>query len=215
MPRIIPSLSTNFDQEISRAEALVLRLENAHLALENSRKPERIGHPALEMSYELAYLRIFIAWEVFLEQVFYRLWCGHAPRGQPPERCLAGMSYCRTIAIAESTLLGGRSYALWHNPSHIVIRANRFFQPGNFALVIQSNQSKLDEYAAARHRVAHGQGHARQRFDLATMNMASRRYSGGRPGRFLRDQQRGNIPPRRWLNAISADLSGLAHQICP
>ena len=79
-------------------------------------------------------------------------------------------------------------------------------------MVIASNLSRLEQFAAIRHRIAHAQEHARIQFDLATMSLAAKRYKGARPGRFLRDWE---SPSRRWLDAIADELKYLSVQITP
>lgn len=216
MPRALPPLANHFATEIAKAEHLVRRLEAAHVTLSSLGKAHpQIGLTSIELSYELAFLRIFLAWEIFLEQTFLRLLCGYAPLGGVQEQLLPGITYSRNIAAAETMVLGGRNFRLWYNPAHLIGRARGYFANGNFEFVISSNQSALEELAAIRHRIAHAQEHARQEFDDATMSLASRRYPGSRPGRFLRDWRRNSVPPSRWLSSISADLLGLARQICP
>src|SRR4051812_17195493 len=78
--------------------------------------------------YELAYLRDFNQWEVFLDSVFLRYLCGYEFMGAA-EKSLAPFS--RDLAAAQVFLYSGRAYALWHNPQEVVKRANRCFAPGN------------------------------------------------------------------------------------
>lgn len=216
MARLLPALADNFAFEVAKAEELVSRLEMANITLATSLgRNHQIGLTSLELSYELAFLRVFLAWEIFLEEVFLRLLCGYAPRGGVREPLQPGVSYCRTITDAELVVLGGQHYKLWHNPLHIVGRARSFFQGGHFELVIASNQASLHDFARIRHRVAHAQKHAKREFDVVTMSMASRRYPASRPGRFLRDWRRHVVPPARHFSAITSDLLGLARQICP
>ena len=215
MPRTLPNLTRIFSQEIAKAEDFVQRLEAAHVYLSSGSSNQQIGRTALELAYELSFLRIFIAWEQFQEQTFARLLCGYIPRGRTQEPLAAGQQYRRTINDAELAILAGQQYRLWHNPTQVAARARAFFAGGSFELIIASNQAALIEFAAIRHRIAHAQDHARQEFDNATMSLASRRYGGARPGKFLRDWQRLVIPRRRWISVISSDLKNLAAQICP
>jgi hypothetical protein len=215
MPRILPALADEFDSEVSKANLLARSLESAQVILSQSGNSSQIGIAAIELTYELAFLRMFLAWEVFLEEVFLRLICGYAPRGGAPEPLAPGQTYRRTIGDAETDVLRGKAYRLWHNPSEVINRARGFLSGSNFELIIASKQSDLDDYAAIRHRIAHAQEHARVRFDSVTMALAARRYRGSRPGRFLRDWKTRAIPPTRYLTAISNDLAALARQICP
>jgi hypothetical protein len=78
---------------------------------------------------------------------------------------------------------------------------------------LQSSAARLAMFAAIRHRVAHGQDDAKQKFNQATMFLCGRRYRGARPGSFLRDWDTSSQPNRRWLEVISLELANLARQI--
>ncbi len=169
-------------------------------------------HPArIEHLYELAFLRVFIEWEIFLEQTFVRYLCGYRSiHGLYPPT--AG-SYCTTIFAAGSLIFGTNGFALWHNPTRVVNRSQQHLTLCPHEVVIQSNIARLEHFAAVRHRIAHGQIDAKRKFDAATMALCGRRYRGGRPGRFLRDWDRSVTPSRRWLEAVGLELVGLARQI--
>jgi hypothetical protein len=167
----------------------------------------------VEFSYELAFLRIFLAWEILLENVLVRLMCGYQHSGGQ-ETLKGGGPYYKTLADAEAAVLGGRLYKLWHNPRHVIERAEAFLTQTRFEAVLKSAEASLARYAAVRHRIAHSQKHTEREFDRATMSLAGKRYQGSRPGRFLRDWVPASNPPRRWISAPSDELKGLAQQIC-
>jgi hypothetical protein len=110
-------------------------------------------------------------------------------------------------------MLGGRPFALWHNPNTVIDRARRFFVGSFHEIAIASSNARLSDFAAIRHRIVHDQADARRHFDTATMNIVGRRYRGGRPGRFLRDWDNSLNPPVRWLETLGSELSQLANQI--
>lgn len=162
---------------------------------------------------ELAYLRVFNQWEVCLEEAFLRYLCGYEFMGKA-ETCLPTIS--KNIHAARAAVYGKRPYLLWHNPSHVVTRANLHFAAGSrLALVIGSALSDVENFAAIRHRIAHDHNDAKQKFDAATMSLASRRFPGGRPGAFLNHATtlRGN--PATWLERICGELCSLASQLAP
>jgi hypothetical protein len=165
----------------------------------------------LEFLYEMALLRVFVEWEVFLEATFARYLCGYTSKIGTVTP--TGTSYLPSIGAADSAMRGGRDYILWHDPSKIVSRSQQFFVNGPHEVVVGSNASRLASFAAVRHRIAHGQEDARKKFDAATMLLAGRRYRGSRPGRFLRDWDTARFPTRRWLDSIGDELCGLATQI--
>lgn len=188
-----------------------------------------VGNPAtkvqwttsrLESLYELAFLRMFIAWETCNESVFLRSLCGYASQaGQ--EQLVAGNHY-PTLAAAEAAMLGNKNYVLWHNPYHIVGRCKNHIQShgpqhpnaiGRQEAVIASSVGILEQFANVRHRIAHGQKDAKAKFDQATLSLAGRTYLASRPGKFLRDYDRSKNPPQRFIEVIFQQLIQLAKQI--
>lgn len=210
----MPGLASDFRVGNKRALQLAAGIEASRTQL--AKKARTRGYlplSATELVYELAYLRVFVAWEVFLQETFIRYLCGYrAAHGQ--EVPLSG-TYFGTLASAHAAVLGHRQYLLWHNPTTVVNRAKGFLLNSQHEIVVGSATAPLERFAAIRHRIAHAQEHARREFDNATMTLAGKRYSGGRPGRFLRDWVPGAVPPVRWLEAISSQLEGLASQVTP
>ncbi len=170
----------------------------------------------LEALYELAYLRVFAAWEMCLEAIFYRSLCGYASAaGQ--EQLIRG-AYFSNLAAAQAAVLGGFTYLLWHNPQKVIDRCHGYirFGPGYPSvqeLTISSNLTRLEHLAATRHRIVHDQTDAKNKFDAATLHIAGRTYSASRPGKFLRDFDTTKTPPQRWLEVTMAELSSLMTQM--
>lgn len=165
----------------------------------------------LEALYELAFLRIFIAWEEFLEASFYRYMCGYAS-ARHGQAMPIGVFH-PTLLSAEAAVLGGQPYKSWYKPSTVVARSQVHMSNGRHEIVINSSLGRLGDFAAIRHRIAHHQSDARAKFDSATLALAGRTYPASRPGRFLRDWHPRSSPPTRWLETIIGDLVGLATQI--
>jgi hypothetical protein len=187
--------------EIARVEAAV-----------GSRTRAGLYPVRLEALYEMAYLRVFVSWEAFLEQAFLRYLCGYASaHGMATPR--PGSAFCSTLAQAEASVLNGNAYVLWHNPAKVIVRCRRFFSVSQLERVIASNTSRLEAFAAVRHRIAHAQSDAKAKFDLATMALHGRRYLGSRAGSFLRDRDVSIVPPERWLNRMAQELISLSRQV--
>jgi hypothetical protein len=157
-------------------------------------------------------LKVFVRWEDYLEASFLRYMCGCQSRhGQAT--LVGGIPFYSSLAAAEAALLAGHSYLLWHGPQAVLVRVRRHIVNGTHETVIAAAQSMLSDFAAIRHRIAHGQADARSKFNLATMSLAGRRYPGARAGRFLRDWDSGIMPPVRWLESITRTLKALAGSI--
>jgi len=171
----------------------------------------------LESLYELAYLKVFAAWEMYLEAIFYRSLCGYVSTAG--QESLVRGPFFPDLAAAESAVLAGRSYVLWHNPQHVIDRCRQYFKsgvPGCPCIqetTISSNLTRLVDLASIRHRIVHDQTDAKRKCDIATLHIAGRTYLSSRPGRFLRDWDRSVAPHRRWLEVTIAELTALIGQI--
>jgi hypothetical protein len=208
----MPQLGVHFTHRISESLALAQAGDLAAAARQGDPLRDEWYVTRVELLYELAYLRIFIEWELFLEQTFLRYLCGYVSRGGQIYSPVSG-GFCATLQAAEATLLGGRPFALWHDPRRVINRARQFLSDCPHERVIGSHVARLVDLAAVRHRIVHGQKDAKQKFDSATINLAGRRYRGARPGRFLRDWDNSGTSARRWLSALGLELRNLAQQI--
>jgi hypothetical protein len=212
MPRRLPQYDREFVRRVGFALSCIDHIEQARL-LGLQSGANLITLADLEYTYELAFLRIFLAWETLLEEALIRLICGYSrPSGQEP--LIPGTTYHRTIADAEAAILGRRNYELWHSPAQVIQHARQFLSSSRYELVIASASSRIAHMAGIRHRIAHSQSHAERQFDVATMSLAGKRYRASRPGRFLRDWVSGVSPPSRWISALARELGNLAAQIC-
>jgi len=211
--RHMPPLDATLRAHADAAVAIARAGENARLALPVGSTAWRELHiPRIELLYELAYLRVFVEWELFLEQVLVRLLCGYRTAAGAP-LLKPGSAFVKTLAAAEASLLGNRQYLLWHDPAKALARAGTRLSNSSFQTVVGSNTARLEHFAAIRHRIAHGQEDARAKLDAATMQLTARRYPGSRAGKFLRDWDSTVTPRVRWLESIANELSGLAAQI--
>lgn len=213
MARTMPPLASEFQTrvretiriaeigEVARVEALVGTLTKRDLTVAR-----------VEYLYELAYLKAFYLWEDYLERVLIRYCAGYvSPVGTSVFK--AGVAPCATLADAETAVLNNRSFALWHNPDQVIARSQRFFTKCPVESVVQSNISRLRQMSAIRHRIVHAQADAKVQFDTAAMDIAATSYRGSRAGALLRDANRGQNPPVRWLTQLTQELEGLARQI--
>jgi hypothetical protein len=215
MPRRIPRFDLALLNDATGALSIVGAGELSHLSsLPTVRKAWSTSR--LEALYELAYLRVFAAWETYLEAVFYRSLCGYASAaGQ--EQLIRG-HYFPSLAAAEADLLAGKVYALWHQPQRVIDRCQKYIRSGAGCPCIQettitANLTSLVHLASTRHRIVHNQTDVRNKFDAATLHFAGRTYHGSRPGKFLRDYNTSKTPPQRWLEVTVTELSSLMAQM--
>jgi hypothetical protein len=214
----MPQLSGQLRQKVDDAIDLARAGEMIRTAAGAGTAAWKQFHIArLELLYELALMRIFIEWEVFLEETFFRYLCGYSSAFGVAT--IASGTFFSRLADAEAAVLGSRPYVLWYNPAAVISRSQQFFpgspgSPGSrHEIVVASSTARLQSIAAVRHRIVHGQKDARLKFDTATMLLCGKRYRGARPGRFLRDWDWSSTPGKRWLESIGDELCGLASQI--
>lgn len=162
--------------------------------------------------YELAYLRAFNQWESFLEETLLRYLCGYSLAGVVSRPLLV---HSATLTAARTLLYGNFQYLLWHNPTTAAQRAQNHLHMSNYENVLTVSAQIVSDYADIRHRVAHDQTDAKQKFDVITMNLVGRRFPGSRPGLFLRTKTYFNHQNMRWLERICAELGGIAKQLAP
>lgn len=209
----MPRLDLSFSGEADRALGLPRAAELIRVTAGPGSVASRELYPArLESIYELSYLKVFVRWEDFLEASFLRYMCG-CLSSQGQATMVGGVPYYPSLVSAQAALLGGQQYLLWHGPQVVLARVRRHVVNGTHETIIAAAQANLSDFAAIRHRIAHGQADARIKFDLATMSLVGRRYPGARAGRFLRDWDTSITPPVRWLESITPRLTALAGSI--
>src|SRR5687768_9158736 len=78
MPRQMPRLAGEFHTKVVASVSLARagELIRAHFGANDPYRNE-LSVSRLEAIYELAFLRIFIDWEIFLEESFVRYLCGY------------------------------------------------------------------------------------------------------------------------------------------
>jgi hypothetical protein len=211
----MPDFGRDLNEKIAASIQLPITFERLRTLARPGTDQYRLLHRAkIEAAYEMAFLRIFIAWEDALEQSFIRYLAGYS-NSIGPLTPATTIVFHKKITTAEAYLYGGRDFLLWHNTTKVIQRSQRFFNLGLHELIFQSNSARLNDFAAIRHRIAHGQDDSKNKFNQATMTIAGKRYLGSRPGPFLRDWDRSATPNRRWIETISNEFVGLIRQIVP
>jgi hypothetical protein len=175
MPAInVGSVLNEFKEEVLRCKKLV-----------TSMKAHRIPYFQCEQISELSFLRVYVAWEEFLEGTFSRFLCGASSiSGRRPKLYASP----RNIDHARKMIIGferGDRFADWSQRHKVTDRAELLFRDGSpFRTPIQAAGTELDEMRAIRDRIAHRSDKARNQFNgvvhkkLGTALMLN-------PGRFL------------------------------
>jgi len=158
----------------------------------------------------MAFLRAFLAWEVFVEESFVLYLTGQSPpRGKAPRRFAFPPDF---KTATEWVIPEGRAYAGWTVPQHVSNRAERFFRDGKpFAAVLRGNQTTLEESRTIRNAIAHKSMGARDKFEA----LARPKLGGILPpnltvGAFLGTTVPGSAPPISFLESYVAKIESAA-----
>jgi hypothetical protein len=190
------------------ADAYLWSLPHAHGARPYIKRERR------DSMTELAFLRAFLAWEVFLEKSFVLHLLGQKPpRGRAP--------YRYTFPPDQRTAMDwlvpeGRPYANWTGAAAVRTRAERYFRGGgHYAGVLSSNQNVLDETQTIRNAIAHESMSARQKFENLVRNKLRTLPHNLTVGGFLGTTIPGSSPPVSFLEFSINKIDFAARQIVP
>lgn len=147
----------------------------------------------IEIIAELSFLRIFIAWENFLEDSFLRYLVGaESPSGYSPR---IRMTF-PNMKVAANIIKGERDYVKWNSYNVVVQRSEIYFEDGQpYKDTFISVSEDLNAMNIIRNRIAHKSKYSKEKFS----NFVRRTFGHGRrgmtPGRFLltRKDQTSNI----------------------
>ncbi|MCP6717995.1 MAG: hypothetical protein KJI70_00405 [Patescibacteria group bacterium] len=149
-------------------------------------KVRRAGLPGIQVEIvaELAFLRVFMAWECFLEESFIRyLLEAKSPSGYTPKRFVKPPNIKKAIEI----ILGeNRDYASWNSASKVRNRAKIYFKDGEpyeTAMITITRDS--DEMNTIRNRIAHKSKKSREKFNDLILGKFGHGIQGMTPGRLL------------------------------
>jgi len=174
----LPSLNQivdEFTNQILNATSLLDNME---------RNPGVLYQPQIGLVFELVFLKIFIAWEQFLENSFIRYMCGASSlSGKKPKRNVSA----RYLDDAFRVVCGERPYADWALVDAVLERANRFFDNGEpYTTPLQSAAAHLTNMRRIRNHIVHHSNKSRMDFKKVIVDVYGFRPQGMTAGRFLR-----------------------------
>jgi hypothetical protein len=186
---MLPNLSqvlVNFQNGINSSTNLVSKIQN-------------FGIPRiqLEIIVEMAFLRIFVAWESFLEESFIRYAAGAAsPSGYTPRTLI----HPRSIGHALDLVSSGRDYVTWNSASEVIGRSALYFEGGEpYRSALEPTLIELDEMNTIRNRIAHKSMKSKSKFNAFVRRKFGHGVHGMTPGRFLLTSPP-NPPPHTFLD---------------
>lgn len=168
----------------------------------------------LEALYEATFLRVFAAFESFLEDSLAHYMSGYGTASYTPVAA-AGKAIHPTVSGALQTLYGNRSYLLWHDMARDISRSRANLVSCPVETALAAKQQRLEDYAAIRHHIAHNSKDSRAKFEAAASRLTGSQH-GGRPGRMLRSEDISDpLNTPKWIRKIVDDMAKTALQICP
>ena len=173
-----------------------------------------ITRKRLESMTELAFLRAFLGWEVFLEESFILYLRGQKPpRGRAPYR----YTFPPDQRTATDWLIPeGRPYARWSVAADVSDRAERHFRAGGpYATVLRGNQNLLDEARTIRNAIAHESISVHEKFEKLVRTKPGTLPPNLTVGGFLGTAVPGSTPPVSFLEFYVQKIEFAAQQIVP
>lgn len=110
----------------------------------------------------MAALRMFVVWETFLEETFYRYALGaKSLSGFKPDRFIQP----RDLDHARGMVLGAAHFVKWNDPQEVIQRAETYFKGGRpYADALGDILGELQAIKIIRDRIAHSSGNADKQF---------------------------------------------------
>ena len=172
----------------------------------------QISHQRRDTLTEMAFLRAFTSWEIFLEETFLLYLLGHQPpKGSPPRR----YGFPPNKEAASEWCTEGRGYAKW-NVSDVRRRADCWFRHGKpFTPALQGQQSRLDQLTTIRNAIVHESSVARSKFEILVRNELQALPPNTTVGSFLITTSRNSHPPISFMEFYLSAVKRLAKIIVP
>jgi len=150
-----------FDRQLADSLALTHRVQHYRVQLATRVRPLR---PAAEdLVVEMAFMRMFLAWEDFLEESFVHYMTGAVPahgRKPVPIVVYGEIEHARKVVYGN-----GRKYTDWCEPSRVIDRAKLHFKKGEpFASAVAGASVHLMRMRTIRNRIAHRSTWAHEQF---------------------------------------------------
>jgi len=142
-----------------------------------------INRIQLEIITELAFLRVFIAWENFLEGSFIRYSIGaSSPSAYKP----VVLASPQNLGHALDLISSGRDYVPWNSASEVIKRSVMYFQNGEpYRRALEPAIVDLNDMNTIRNRIVHKSTKSKDQFNHFIRRKYGHGISGMTPGRFL------------------------------
>lgn len=209
--RRLRTVLANFLQNLKESRHLAADAYSWSLPGARGRRPH-ISSKRRESMVELAFLRAFLGWEMFLEESFILYLSGQKPpRGRLPYRYTHPPNYAMAV---EWVVPEGRTYAKWNESRFVIQRAERHFRNGEpFASPLRRNSNALEEARHIRNAVAHESAKAQSQFEQVVRTNLGTLPHNLTVGGFLGTLAPKTAPPITFLELYVSKIEAVAQQI--
>jgi len=168
----VTPLRKQFNSEIKRGFDLISKI--------NKLKPS-LPQKYVWLIVELSFLKIYLAWEQFLEETFLRY-----AMGGKTSTGYKVTSYInpRDKVHAQDLINEGKEYSNW-TPSEVIKKASRFFKREPFRNALRPIITELDEMRTIRNKIVHGSSYSNEKFKTLVRSKISYAPRGITAGEFL------------------------------
>ena len=162
---------------------------------------------------ELAFMKVFLTWEGFLEEAFILYLLGReSPTGYAPVRHAIPMNRQHAVEL----LASDARHTDWTAANRVVSRATRFFKGGRpFVNVIRPQTNLLDNLKKIRNALSHESTEAAEKFETFVRNELTFFPPGMIPGTFLATLKPHHAPPKTYLQFYAENFRSMAKAIIP
>ncbi|MBG6098327.1 hypothetical protein [Nocardioides luteus] len=211
----MPALGAKCVEDFNNTLSIAAATETLWLtAPPTSEVRKHLKVPQLEALYEAAFLRIFSAYENFLEDSLSHFMAKYETATYTPVAA-TGKTLHSSLKAALIELYDGRPYILWHGVSSVIKRSRKHLDSSPIETALIANQAMLEDYARIRHRIAHGSPDAATEFLNAATRLTGNTH-GGKPGRLLRAADITDpLNQPKWIRNVVDGMADVVLQICP
>ncbi len=144
----------------------------------------------LDRIYEIAFLKIFTSWEVFLEDSFIALLCGTKNRKIKPKLIVKKINEDKAYDL----LKGVKEYPDWTNIAKVIEMSELYFVSQNpLKIPLESFRSTFNEMKTVRNAISHISKEATKKLNNLAINKLKNYSPPITPGGFLSCKSPNNV----------------------
>lgn len=208
--KLVSALIT-FSRALAEARSLAIDAQNWSTPSAGGGRAQ-ITPKRRDMLTEMAFLRAFTAWEIFLEESFLLYLVGYkAPRAARPKRC----GFPADLMAASEWCNDGKDYVTW-DAQNVRKRADRWLDQGTpFTPALRIQQNRFEQLATLRNAIAHESPFSKRKFENLVRLELPTVPSAMSVGEFLVSLVPNVTPPTSYLDHYLDHIQAAANSIVP